>query len=331
MRVAAVATAVVAASTLAPPARAQGDDPRALAEALFRSGRELMAAADLARACPKFAESNRIDPKPGTLMNLALCHERAGRTASAWAEYVQAAEMARRADQEERERVANERAHSLEAALAHLVIDSAAPPGAFVTLDDHAIGPGVFGTAIPVDPGDHVVRATADGKQPFVQTVTVPATAENVTVHIPVLPTAWVAPPVPRPDESQVLRPIPSDNGTGSERAWGYTSGGAGLVLIGIGSYFGVRALSEKHTANENCSATLCDSAGLDAIHTMKTAEAVSTISIAAGIAGVGVGLYLVLVPPHGAVHHSGSAAGSGALRVGPDVALRGVRMVWTW
>jgi hypothetical protein len=322
---------LAATASLTTAAHAQGDDPRAIAEALFRSGRELMARGDLANACSKFTESNRIDSKPGTLMNLALCHERIGRTASAWSEYVQAAEMARSAGQVERERVANERAHGLEAALAHLVIDADAVPYAVVALDDRPIGPGAFRTAIPVDPGDHVVRATAAGKEPFTQTVAVPATAELVTVHIPALSTTGST-FAPTPPRSEVrLRRTPSEDGSSSARVWGYGVGSAGLVMLGIGGYFGIRAFSERQIADDQCTAMRCSRPGLNAIGSMKTAEAISTISTAAGIATVGVGLYLVLAPTHGAVHHSTGAASPRTLRIGPDAALRGVRVVWNW
>jgi hypothetical protein len=327
-----VAIAVASTWAAAPAARAQGDDPRAIAEALFRSGRELMAAGDLAQACAKFAESNRIDPKPGTLMNLALCHEKAGRTASAWAEYIQAAEVAHRAGQDERERVAEDRARSLEAALAHLVIVSAADPATTVRLDERRIGPGAFGTAIPVDPGDHVVDASARGHETFTQTVTVAPTAERVTVRIPPLPLSTAGTvPAPRSATMESARSAPGDDGGASGRTWGVVSGGAGLVLLGIGGYFGLRAFSEKRTAEDHCGPTVCDSTGLDAITSMKTAEAVSTISMAVGVVGVGVGIYLVVSPPHGSVARSGAGARSGTLRVGPDAALRGVRLAWTW
>jgi hypothetical protein len=114
-------------------------------------------------------------------------------------------------------------------------------------------------------------------------------------------------------------------------RTWGLVVGGAGVALVGVGSYFGLRAFSEKQTADGECSATVCTQNGLDAINSMKTAEAVSTISMIAGVAALGTGLYLVVAPAHSPTARSGSAAAQGRLRVGPDTGLRGVRMVWTF
>ena len=67
--------------TLAPLASA---DPAA-AEALFREGRKLLDEGQLDAACSKLAESQRLDASPGTLGSLAQCHEKQGKTATAWA------------------------------------------------------------------------------------------------------------------------------------------------------------------------------------------------------------------------------------------------------
>jgi hypothetical protein len=55
----------------------------AAAEALFREGRDAAKHGDLETACADFAESQRLDPAPGTLLNLAECEEKLGRVASA--------------------------------------------------------------------------------------------------------------------------------------------------------------------------------------------------------------------------------------------------------
>src|SRR4051794_963949 len=105
-----VATAALACGT---PARAQQNDVAA-AEALFRQAKALFAAGDYAAACPKFAESQRIDRATGTLLALAACHELQGKTATAWAEFGEVEAASHREGRADRERAAHEHAMRLE-------------------------------------------------------------------------------------------------------------------------------------------------------------------------------------------------------------------------
>ena len=63
------------------------------AEALFRAGRAAMDAGNPKEACARFAESQRLEPAGGTLLNLGECHEALGELASAWQAYVEASEL----------------------------------------------------------------------------------------------------------------------------------------------------------------------------------------------------------------------------------------------
>src|SRR5262245_6044422 len=85
--------------------RAQSSDSAA-AQALFDEAKALMAAGKAQEACPKFEESQRLDPGSGTLTNLAKCYEDTGRIAAAWSMYLEAASAARAAGNAERENVA---------------------------------------------------------------------------------------------------------------------------------------------------------------------------------------------------------------------------------
>src|SRR5438445_10663209 len=85
-------------------AGAFGGTDAAIAEALFQEGRKLVEQKHFSEACPKFAESQRLDPGIGTLLNLAACHELEGKTATSWSEFTQAlgqAEHEARADARE--------------------------------------------------------------------------------------------------------------------------------------------------------------------------------------------------------------------------------------
>jgi predicted negative regulator of RcsB-dependent stress response len=67
----------------------------AAAEAAFDAARKHLDAGELDQACAKFEASQRLSPAVGTLLNLADCHERAGRTATAWATFRSCATLAR--------------------------------------------------------------------------------------------------------------------------------------------------------------------------------------------------------------------------------------------
>src|SRR2546430_16366957 len=90
------------ALTATSPARA--GDPAA-AQALFTEAKQLMAQGKYAEACPKFDESQRLDPGMGTLFHVGDCDEHLGKTASAWAAFLEVAAQAKAAGQPARERV----------------------------------------------------------------------------------------------------------------------------------------------------------------------------------------------------------------------------------
>lgn len=111
---------VWAVTLVAVPAWA-GD--KAAAEALFQAGKQLMDAGRLDEACPKLAASMQEEPSPGTMLNLALCHEKQGKTATAWAEYKEAAALAKQRGESARADVAEEFAGKLEPRLSRITID----------------------------------------------------------------------------------------------------------------------------------------------------------------------------------------------------------------
>src|SRR5438034_1147130 len=90
-------SAVLAIGLATAPARAQSSEAKAAAEASFEEARQLVLAGHFAEACPKLEASQRLDPAPGTELNLADCYEKTDRFASAWGMFQQAADDERRA------------------------------------------------------------------------------------------------------------------------------------------------------------------------------------------------------------------------------------------
>jgi len=75
------------AQDAAPAARAQAVELFDAAAALAEKGR-------YADACPKYAESYRLDPQLGAVLHLADCLEHNGELASAYAAFREASELA---------------------------------------------------------------------------------------------------------------------------------------------------------------------------------------------------------------------------------------------
>ena len=129
-----------------------------------------MNAGKYAEGCPKLADSQRLDPALDTLMHLALCNEKLGKTATAWSEYVDAAAQAHKSNQGDREKFAQSHAQALESKLQKVIIEMPRPPeGVSIKLDGAALPPGVLGTELPLDPGDRALEVTAPGKKPWKQ------------------------------------------------------------------------------------------------------------------------------------------------------------------
>lgn len=168
------------------PAAASAETNSASAHSLFLEARAAMDRGAYEDACPKLEESMRLDAAVGTQLNLADCYERVGRTASAWAGFLDAASMAKASHQPEREKLARARAKALEPRLPKLVIDAdlASEPGLEISRDGFAVSSATWSTPVAVDPGTHDVVASAPGKMSW-RTVVEAKEGQTVRVTIP--------------------------------------------------------------------------------------------------------------------------------------------------
>jgi serine/threonine-protein kinase len=294
---------LLAAALLVPfgPARAEYAEDKALATALFQEARALMAAKRFAEACPKLAESQRLDPSGGTLLNLALCHEQEGRLASSWSEFNEAAAVARRDARRDREQEALSHVRALEPRLSRLTIvvpTATQVEGLRIERDGREIGRGAWSTAMPIDGGAHTVRATATAREPFTATIVIEREGDAKTVEIPVLATPLVATAPSRVDAKGLLSPPPSQPmspKTAQRMRWGgIATVGAGVALFGLAGWQLALALDAKDAATADCIGDLCGGEGMryrsDAVSHGNWATALSVSG--AVLVGGGAALY---------------------------------------
>jgi hypothetical protein len=289
----AVAGLLLARAAFAQPAPSTA----AVAEDLFQEGRRLMQENHAAEACPKFAEAQRLDPGSGTLLNLAHCYEVVGRTASAWAEYRKMPSLAQRDGRPDRATLAEERVAVLEPHLSHLVVVVArAAEGFSLAVDGDPLGDAAWGTAVPVDPGTHVVTAEAPGKRSWRGEVLVRANGDTETVRVPALED-MPAPPLPA---RRAEAPAPRAAARGG-RDWAYVVGGAGLLGVALGAAFGMRAITKRRDSNAVVARDGYSSPeAVDLNDQAKTAAWISDVAVGVGLVGIGVGTYLLVSANHG-------------------------------
>jgi hypothetical protein len=262
-------------------ALADSPDPAA-AEALFREGRERAEAGDWAKACPLFVESNRLDFALGTSMNLAACEEHTGKLAAAWERY--GALLEALPPNDDRRAFVAESVARLERVVPKLTILLAAPlvDGTTVTRDGVDLGSASVGVDLPVDPGEHWIVVAAPGRAARSYAVAL-APGQRLTLRV------------------ATGEPIAEAGRTGGPprteaRTAGWVLGGIGVGALAVGTFLGVRALSERSASDGLCTMGVCrDQAGLDDYDTAKSAALGADIALAVGVVSLAVGGYLVV------------------------------------
>jgi hypothetical protein len=260
----------------APVARA---DERASvdAEMLFREGRRAADAGNYALACEKFEASHKVQPAPGTLLNLADCEESRGLLTRSWRDFLALADALPETD--ERKAVALERARTLERSMPRLRVRLARTSfEARVFRDGVELGDMTLGVALPVDPGHHLVVVREPGFHEQSYTLDVKRGEER---------------------DLQVEHGILS-HGPEPKRVMGFTFGGLGLASLATGAVTGVFALTSLSASNAQCPGGKCtDPKGVAAHDQAKSFALASDVLLGVGAALVVTSIVL-LVTSHG-------------------------------
>jgi hypothetical protein len=319
-------TMLVSVHAMAEPTAAE----RSLAAALFDQGRTLMSEGKLDEACSKLAESQRLDPGGGTLLNLALCHERQGKIATAWTEFREARAIAKKDGRADREGAADTEIKKLEPLLTRVSVvvpAEAKVAGLTVEIDGVPVPEAGWATPFAIDPGTHAVAAKAPGYREWRSSIEIGNTGGSANVNVPSLEKDAGASSSPGPSASATSSapkapPIASSSAvTGpdvpksSMRTAGFVVGGLGLALVGAGAITGGLAIQKNKEINDQCddNTHLCPTqAGVDLSSDALTLAHVSTATFGVGIAGVVVGTILIVAAPK-------STPGKVSLSVGPQ------------
>lgn len=274
-------TAIVVVGALVRVAHA---DDASDAETLFDEGVKAKAAGKLAEACTDFRASyDKNRNAVGTILNVALCDEEAGKIASAHKLFAEAEARAREQNLEEHRKAAQEHKDKLAGDVPRVTI-------AFTDLAPETklvIGGEVVDTAnakdVEVDPGAVKIVASAPGRVPYETTVTM-AKGTVGTVTIPKL--GYPIEDKGRATLGKVM-----------------TFAGAGVVLAGVG--IGIYANHKYNGEFDNGHCTMpsldhpvCNQTGYATTHNAKTLGWVGTGIGAAGLIAAGVGAALWITAP---------------------------------
>jgi hypothetical protein len=295
------------------PRKTGGVQDQIQAEQLFRDGKKLFHEKRYEEACPKLKASYDLDEGIGALGMLANCQEKLGKIASAWSNYLAVAAKAKAANQPDREKIARERAKDLEKRLMRLSVmvpaNNVVPDLQIIRDGSVEIVQDLWGSAVPVDPGEHTIVAKAKGYLKWTKTFKVSVEGATETITVPKLeidPTpppdttasnSAVVPPPPPPTTTVMAPPPPREDPGANQRTWGFVIGGVGLVGVTIGSILGVNAITRWDEAG--CKNGLCATqAKKDTADQAKKFADFSTVAFVIGGIAVAGGLTMILTAP---------------------------------
>ncbi|WP_437648659.1 hypothetical protein [Sorangium sp. So ce362] len=311
----------------------------AAAEALFNTGVTDLEAGKYDTACPALAESQRLDPRPGTLFALADCQDRTGKIASAatlYDDYLLATDQLKpmqRLRHDKRISVAKARRAELASQIPELTLVSppSVPAGVRITRDGADVSPAELGVALPLDPGEHVITFRLDDG-PVVEERISLAAGEKTTLAIdlrraekkPERPAVASAP------RGGFARAPQGEEKLSGRRVGALVAGSVGVAGLALGGVTGLMTLAKKPIIEEHCRGKICDTKGKAAADATRLPGLLSSIGFGIGVAGAVAGLVLWSTEPSGP-----TGTGRVGRRVqatvdaGPEGAALGLKGVW--
>jgi hypothetical protein len=185
--------------------------------------------------------------------------------------------------------------------------------GAEVSIDGAVIPPAALSEPRKVNPGKHVVSATAEGFEPVSLEVNAP---EGL-----VTPATLTMTPLAGPSGGGVPGK-PAGGGLSPLVFVGFGVGAAGLIAGGV---TGALSLSKTSSIKDQCAENVCPPSTAEDIRSATTLANVSNISFAVGAAGVAVGVVGIFLSGGSGAK---KPAASGGIRVMPAIGPGSVAII---
>ena len=297
------AMCALATAPAAAQAPAGGGDREAQRTQLYKEAVDLANAGRWADAAEKLQAVLAIRSSPKVRFTFGQAEEHVGKLATAYDAYAQALADAEAAAETD---VADTAGRALRALgprvpVVRVKVTGVGASSATATIDEHAAK---LGEPVRVDPGDHVVQVTAPGARAAQSNVTV---AEGQRVEVPVelvaedFNTAPAESPAPAAAEAEPEPAPAAPSGPFPWRTVGLVAAGVGVVGMGVGTYFGIDAISKNSTSNQTgCNGNVCTQSAYDTREDAKSAATASTIAFVVGGVLAAGGITLWLLGPKG-------------------------------
>lgn len=253
------ASAKASAAPKAEKKKTPPKDPKKEAGLHFKKGEDLFKKKQFKESKAEYEEAEELFPGATPKYWIARNAEELGEYAEAAAWYDKAIELGKL--KPEMQKDAQDRVAALKAKPAKVKITSD-PPGAMIIVDGKAL-PEKTPADVEIAPGKHKIALSADKKKPFEREVEVaPFKGGELVATLEAVPEKtedpFNKPPPPppiaatTPPPATTLPPGSEDTGTHRDHTWVYVTGAAAIVGIGVGTFFGVKALSDKKDYDAN-------------------------------------------------------------------------------
>jgi hypothetical protein len=277
----------------------QSEADKATARELYVEGQKALEAKDYPRAVDFFQRAEKLYHAPTILLGLARAYAALGKFVESREAYNM---VIREKPQEDNDafRQALEDARReiapIEGRISWATIRVTGPAEPVVTIDEVAIPAASLGVRRAVNPGDHVVKATAPGYKPAETRFSV---AEGASQEVALA----------LEEDPDAVIPGEEDDTKGTLRIVGFAALGVGAAGLIVGGVFGGLAMGKHSDLEEACPGGACPPDQQDNLDSYETFGTVSTVGFIAGGVLAAAGIALVVVSYVGGSDSGGDSA----------------------